>query len=291
MADQIVDEFYTARNLLYLGALPQALAALSQQQHLAGTLEQEKKTLYYRALLAQGNHQVLLDQLPATSTDPSLLALRQLALVCAGQEASVDSLVDDSNNLQSATFTCIAAQVLLRTERTEDALRILALHSKSLECVLLTISAYVQMSRVDLAQKLIARVRAWAEDAPVAQLAEALTWLFVGGPKYTEAFYIFEELAQASVPTAKLTTAQAVCKMHLAQYPEALSLLEEALAMDSGDADTLANLVVCATLAGKPDETRQLYLTQLRHAAPTHPFVVDLDTKADEFDKIAAKLA
>ncbi|KAJ2800263.1 hypothetical protein H4R20_004127 [Coemansia guatemalensis] len=156
----------------------------------------------------------------------------------------------------------------------------------------MTVVAYLSINRVDLAQKLTAKLRTWAEDAPIAQLAEAWAALFVGGPKYNEAFYIFEELAQASsVSTARLLTALAVCKMHLAQYPEAEALLLEALEKDSNDPDVLANLVVCANLTSKPLETKSRYLSQLKHAAPTHPFVVDLEAKDAEFDAIAARLS
>ncbi|KAJ1731925.1 hypothetical protein LPJ61_002291 [Coemansia biformis] len=153
------------------------------------------------------------------------------------------------------------------------------------------VAVFLVINRVDLAQKLVAQTRVWCEDAPIAQLAEAWTGLLAGGSKYGEASYIFDELAQASsASSARLLTAQAVCRMHLAQFPEALELLQEALEKDANAPDTLANLVVCASHAGLPQETRSRHLAQLRHAAPAHPFVVDLDAKAVEFDAAAAKL-
>ncbi|KAJ1853341.1 hypothetical protein GGF49_004752 [Coemansia sp. RSA 1853] len=296
MSDQIVDDFYTARNLLYLGAYPQALANLSQQTHLSGALELEKQSLRLRAYLGQQNYSLILDEIPATATSPELLTIRQLVLIKQQGSASpsvvgvVDELVADSNNLQSPSFVAIAAQVLVIAQKTDDALKILALHPKNLECVAMTVVTYLAIDRVDLAQKLIARVRTWAEDAPIAQLAEAWTSLFVGGPKYNEAFYIFEELAQASsVSTVPLLNALAVCKMHLQQYPEAISLLQEALEKNPNSPDTLANLVVCANHAGQSLETKTQYLDQLKHAAPNHPFVLDLEAKDAEFDALKNK--
>ncbi|KAJ2359454.1 hypothetical protein GGF43_000073 [Coemansia sp. RSA 2618] len=298
MSDPIVDDFYTARNLLYLGAYPQALANLSQQTHLSGALELEKQSLQLRAYLGQLNYSLVLDEIPATATSPELLAIRQLALLKQQGHASpeathiVDELIADTNNLQSSTFVSIAAQSLIIAQKYDSALKILALHPKSLECVSMTVVTYLAIDRVDLAQKLVARVRTWAEDAPIAQLAEAWTNLFVGGPKYNEAFYIFEELAQASsVSTVPLLNALAVCKMHLGQYPEALSLLQEALEKNSNDPDTLANLIVCANHTSQSLETKTRYLGQLKHAAPSHPFIADLDAKDAEFDTLNDKFS
>ncbi|PIA15379.1 hypothetical protein COEREDRAFT_44931 [Coemansia reversa NRRL 1564] len=300
MSEQNVDEFYSARNLLYLGAFPQALSALSQFTHLSGALELEHKSLLYRAYIGQGNYALVLDEIPANTSNSTLQVIRQLALV--KQEASVDSqaaiiekveeLIAVTNDLQNTTFVAIAAQILIICGQQEAALKILALHSKNLECVAMTVVAYLSINRVDLAQKLTAKLRTWAEDAPIAQLAEAWTALSVGGAKYNEAFYIFEELAQASsVSTARLLTALAVCKMHLAQYPEAESLLLEAFEKDSNDPDVLANLVICANLSSKPLETKSRYLSQLKHLSPTHPFIVDLEAKDAEFDAITARLS
>ncbi|KAJ1849271.1 hypothetical protein LPJ70_000573 [Coemansia sp. RSA 2708] len=301
MSDLIVDDFYTARNLLYLGAFPQALASLAQLTHLSGALDVEKQSLQCRAYLGQHNYSLILDQIPSNSPTPVLLAIRQLALlkqqgdsdnVPASIVGVIDELIADSNNLLDSAFVAVAAQVLVSARKYDDALKILVLHPKSLECVAMTVVAYLAINRVDLAQKLIARVRSWAEDAPLAQLAEAWTNLYVGGSKYNEALYIFEELAQASsVSTVRLLNARAVCKMHLAEYDAAAELLQEALAMASNDPDTLANLVVCSNHTGESLEAKARYMSQLRHAAPDHPFVRDADAKEAEFDRFAAQLA
>ncbi|KAI9501730.1 hypothetical protein GGI25_004354 [Coemansia spiralis] len=287
---EIVDEFYTARNLLYLGAYPQALAALPM--HLSAPQELEKQALQYRAFLGQGNSALVLAEIPSKA--PVLLeAVRALAESHSNPQTSLSTirpLIAEASNLQSPAFVAIAAQILAANGSHDDALRILALHPKNLECAVMTINIYLAINRADLAQKLVARMRSWSEDAPLAQLAEAWTALFTGGPKYNDAFYIFEELAQASsVSTARLLNARAVAKLHLAQYPEAMDLLQQALEKDSNDPDTLANLIVCANLTGKPLETKSRYLSQLRHVAPAHPFISDFDAKDAEFDALAAK--
>ncbi|KAJ2750705.1 hypothetical protein GGH94_001959 [Coemansia aciculifera] len=282
----LVDDFYTARNLLYLGAYPQALSNLSTLPRTVN--ETERQSLQYRAYLGQGNKALVLSEIPATTPNPTLLAIRNLALL---QDPALD-LTIDAASLQSPTYTAITAQTLASAGQTDDALRILDMHPRNLECTLLTVAIYLSLSRVDLAQKLVARVRQWAEDAPIAQLAEAWTALAQGGSKYNEAYYVFVELAQASaVSTARLFCSLAVVKLHLGQHEEAQAHLQSALEKDPNDPDTLANLVVCASLTAQSPEVRARYLSQLAHVAPSHPFLRDLELASSRFDSALAAVA
>ncbi|KAJ2059310.1 hypothetical protein GGI17_004497 [Coemansia sp. S146] len=281
----LVDDFYTARNLLYLGAYPQALSNLSTLPRTVN--ETERQSLQYRAYLGQGNKALVLSEIPATTPNPTLLAIRNLAL----QDPTLDLTIDPAN-LQSPTYAAITAQTLASAGQTDDALRILDMHPRNLECTLLTVAIYLTLNRVDLAQKLVARVRQWAEDAPIAQLAEAWTALAQGGNKYNEAYYVFMELAQASaVSTARLFCSLAVVKLHLGQYEEAQAHLQSALEKDPNDPDTLANLVVCASLTAQSPEVRARYLSQLAHVAPNHPFLRDLELAGSRFDSALAAIA
>ncbi|KAJ2751910.1 hypothetical protein H4S06_004040 [Coemansia sp. BCRC 34490] len=319
---ELVDTFYTARNLLYLGAYSQALDNLSALTHLDSDQELEKQALQYRAYIGQKKYAKVLDALPAgTSSSPPLLqALRLLAQGLADQQQNnrgggkgavvveeVEKLVSAlSNNtsLTDPTFAVVAAQVLANaggSEQQEAALKMLAAHPRNLECVALTVAIFVRINRADLAQKLMARVRSWAEDSPLAQLAEAWAAINSGGDesggsgKYADAYYIFDELAQASsVSTPLLLNARAAAKMHLAQYDEASELLQEALLLDANDPDTLANSAVCASFVGADaaaENGREKYLALLRDADPAHPFIRDLDAKSAEFDVLATKYA
>ncbi|KAJ2890475.1 hypothetical protein IWW38_004109, partial [Coemansia aciculifera] len=275
----VVDDFYAARNLLYLGAYPQALSALTSVPRTTAN-DTERQSLQYRAYLGQGNHALVLKEIPATSPNPTLLAVRNLALLTTDPTLALSNVQElisaDSSVLQSPTFTAIAAQVLLsHNDSADDALRILDCHPRNLECTTMTVAVYLRKGRVDLAQKLVKSVRAWAEDAPIAQLAEAWTALAQGGKHYAEASYVFEELAQASaVSTARLLCSLAVTKLHMAQYDEAKSLLQAALEKDPNHPDTLANLAICASFtksANDDQDSRARYLALLAHAAPSHP--------------------
>ncbi|KAJ2258359.1 hypothetical protein GGI13_000631 [Coemansia sp. RSA 455] len=280
----IVDDFYTARNLLYLGAYPQALSNLATLPRTVDATE--RQSLQYRAYLGQGNQALVLSEIPATTPNAVLQAIRNLA-----QQGPVD-LTFDPVNLQNPTFVAITAQTLSSAGQTDDALRMLDMHPRNLECTLLMVAIYLKIGRLDLAQKLVARVRHWAEDAPIAQLAEAWTALAQGGLKYNEAYYVFVELAQASaVSTARLFCSLAVVKLHLGQYEEAQAHLQSALEKDPNDPDTLANLVVCASLTAQSPEVRARYLSQLAHVAPKHPFIADLEQASARFDSALATMA
>ncbi|KAJ2493676.1 hypothetical protein IWW37_000307 [Coemansia sp. RSA 2050] len=278
----LIDDFYTARNLLYLGAFTQALDNLSALPPSASN-DVELKSLQYRAHLSLGNKALVLGEIPPTTTNPTLQALRCLALQDA--TGALQELIKARENLQSPTFVVIAAQALVAAGQTDEALGLLDMHPRSLECTALTTAIYLKMDRLDLAQKLVARVRVWAEDAPIAQLAEAWTALAEGGgQRYNEAYYVFMELAQASaVSTARLYCALAVTKLHLAQYEEAQSLLQSALEVDPDDPDTLANLAVCSSFT-QSAEARARYLERLAQVAPSHPFIRDLAQADARFD-------
>lgn len=81
-------------------------------------------------------------------------------------------------------------------------------------------------------------------------LAQGLTTQ-QGGEKYQEAFYVFEELAQASGPSSLAIMSQGLAELHLGRFDEAQSALQQALVQAPENADALANNAVLAILTGK----------------------------------------
>jgi coatomer protein complex subunit epsilon len=70
------------------------------------------------------------------------------------------------------------------------------------------------MDRADQARKLLVEIRAWADDATLAQLVEAWVDVYAReARKFQDAYYIFEELASSKVATPSLLNGQAVCRM------------------------------------------------------------------------------
>ncbi|KAJ1938004.1 hypothetical protein EC988_007722, partial [Linderina pennispora] len=157
---EVVDEFFTARNLLYLGAYAQSLSTLASLTRLSPDAQVERDSLQYRAYLGQGNHQLVLDELPASTTPPVLQAVRQLAQQHANGQADhsiVLRLAEDPAVASSAVFAAVGAQVLANAGQYSEALRLLAGHPKNLECVCVMVSVYLRINRADLAQKLVER--------------------------------------------------------------------------------------------------------------------------------------
>ena len=79
-----------------------------------------------------------------------------------------------------------------------------------------------------------------------------LTTVLQGGEKYQQAFYVYEELAQAPSTSSILTlVSQAVCELHLGRVEEAQGALEQALQKDPKYTEAIANLLVLTVVIGK----------------------------------------
>lgn len=78
-----------------------------------------------------------------------------------------------------------------------------------------------------------------------------------GGEKYQQAFYVFEELAQAAATSSTQSlVSQALAEIHLGRLDEAEAALQQALSKDPKDADAVANTIILNTIAGK--DTKEL---------------------------------
>ena len=129
-----------------------------------------------------------------------------------------------------------------------------------------------------MALKEVLAAKKWAQDNLLVNIAESwvglrvvslslqrsasytmwLTYRPQGGEKYQDAFYVFEEMAQASSGSSShAIVSQAIAEIHLGRFEEAESALQQALEQFPGNADVLANSAVLAGLSGK-DNTEYL---------------------------------
>ena len=90
-------------------------------------------------------------------------------------------------------------------------------------------------------------------------LGQALADASQGGDKYQQAFYVFEELAQApATASIRSLVSQAVCELHLGRVEEAQAALELALKKEPEYAEAIANTLVLTVLMGSdPTELTQ----------------------------------
>lgn len=86
----------------------------------------------------------------------------------------------------------------------------------------------------------------------VQRTQEANRCIEQGGEKYQEAFYVFEEIAQAPSGSATLALlSQAVSEIHLGRFEEAEAALSQAIKQFPENADVIANMAVLSILSGK----------------------------------------
>ncbi|KAH7164571.1 coatomer epsilon subunit-domain-containing protein [Fusarium sp. MPI-SDFR-AT-0072] len=246
------------------------------------------RILVLRARLALGQAEDVLDDVKGDS-QPELQALRALAEFNLGKADSAVQTIEKlaSSAADNTTVQVIGGTVLQAAGKSEEALALLTQHQGSLDAVSLIVQIHLQQNRTDLALKEVSAARRWAQDSLLVNLAESWVGLRVGGEKYQQAFYVFEELAQApSTSSIRSLVSQAVCELHLGRTEEAQAALEQALEKDANNADAIANLLVLNVISGnRSDEFAQ----KLRSVKPNHQFLADLEEKSALFDKAATK--
>ncbi|KPM36447.1 hypothetical protein AK830_g10123 [Neonectria ditissima] len=246
------------------------------------------RVLTLRARLALGQAKDVLADVKGEQ-EPDLQALGAFAEYSLGKTDSalktIESLASSSSD--NATVQIVGGTLLQASGKPEEALALLSQHQGSLDAVALIAQIHLQQNRTDLALKEVTGARRWAQDSLLVNLAESWVGLRVGGEKYQQAFYVFEELAQApSTSSVRTLVSQAVCELHLGRTEEAQAALEQALEKDPKNADAIANLLVLNVIAGN-DASEQI--DNLEQVSPNHQFLTDLQEKSALFDKAATK--
>ncbi|KAI1762586.1 coatomer epsilon subunit-domain-containing protein [Hypoxylon sp. FL1150] len=255
---------------------------------LSAENELPARVLALRARIALGQAEDVVADIQGES-EPELAAVGALAEFSLGKEdaavKTVEKLASSAGDNQ--TVQVLGGTVLQAAGKSEEALALLSQHSGSLDAVALITQIHLQQNRTDLALKEVAAARRWAQDSLLVNLAESWVGLRLGGDKYQQAFYVYEELAQApSTSSIATLVSQAVCELHLGRVEEAQSALEQAIQKQPDYAEAVANLLVLTVITGQdPAELS----SSLKKAAPKHPFLVDLEEKSALFDKAAAK--
>jgi len=260
----------------YAKALSFDLFSVSDEAQLHARIMQ------YRAQIAAGaaSEALTAAKKDAAAKTPDLQAVQALALYVSGNTEQglkeAEKLAQEKP--ENPYVQVLAGSVLAASGKMDEALELLAKHQGSLEALALSVQVHLLQNRTDLALKEVQAGKKWAQDNLLINIAESWVGLRIGGDRYQQAFYEFEEMP----------IAQSIAEIHLGRLPEAEAALEQARKDQPDDAQALANTIVLNVLSGKDASD---LIAELKKKAPEHAFLTELKEKNDLFDFAAAKYA
>ncbi|KAL5961072.1 Coatomer subunit epsilon [Taenia solium] len=252
--------------------------------------------LTFQAYIAQQKYNVVVNEVPESHELPEYRLVLLLAKQLAGaypKEEIVDKLnaiLMENISAKDATALLIGATIFMNLDMPEKALRVLH-QSSDLMCDAMSVHCLLMMNRVDLAEKIVLKMQAKNEDSVICQLASAELYLAKGGEKVTEALNIYQELQEKNKPSTLLLNGQAIALIALGRHAEADSLLRQALDIDPSHSASLLNMLSVSVNTGKPTESLNRYISQVRDCDKSNCFVETLDKMDNLFDELSRSFA
>merc|ERR1711959_329634 len=214
-----------------------------------------------------GNHFLVLQKIK--NDDPiSLQAVKLLATYMQSGdmenvEAQLDKWMEDSSASTDATMLNVAAMIYNREGKYEEALKYVH-NPTSLEMMATLVFTFIQMDRIDLAEKQFKTMQQNEDDATLTQLASAWVHLAKGGDKIQTALFTYTDLAEKFGTSVTLLNGMAACHMSKGEFEDAEKLLQEALSKNPNDVDYLINTLVCLQHQRTSED---LAMSTMRYAA------------------------
>ena len=221
----------------------------------------------------------------------SLKAVKLLAQYLSGGDkesivGEITAMVEDEYMSQDATVQLMGATILANEGNYVDAMK--CCHTGlSLELNAMMVNLLCKTDRPALAEKQAKMMQAVDDDSTIVQLACAWAHMASGGKKIQDASYIYQELGDKYEWTPKLYNGSAVCSMMMGSYDDAERDLLEAIALDSKDAETLANLATCALHLGKSSSR---FFGAMKSTGTANEALAKIESLEIDFDRAAASV-
>eukprot|EP01114_Cavostelium_apophysatum_P019864 TRINITY_DN6508_c0_g1_i1.p1 TRINITY_DN6508_c0_g1~~TRINITY_DN6508_c0_g1_i1.p1 ORF type:complete len:302 (+),score=89.22 TRINITY_DN6508_c0_g1_i1:62-967(+) len=290
-------DLYELRNFFFLGNYQ---GAINEGSSLSGLNDQDKierDVFLYRSYVAQKKYTFVMDDIKNNAPTP-IQAVKLLATYFAKSDTKDKELplitlkewMSDSTVNTNQTLRLIAAIINFHEGNYEEAMRAVY-QTNNLESIAMLAQIYLKINRLDLAEKELKAMQKIDDDATITQLVSAWVNLAAGGDRIKEATLTYNDLMEKYVATPLLLIGLSVCNMHHKRYAEAEKNLLQALEKDSSNPDILSNLIACYEQQGKSPELITRQISQLKIAAPKHPWLNQLQRVDDEFDRVSRSFA
>lgn len=291
------DELFTVKNHFYLGNYQRAVHEGNSFKAGSEELQAACDTYVLRSYVAMGKYETVLEEIAATDDAPIGVQAVGLHAKYMLQPSKGESILQqlsehltDVATANDKTLRLTASILHLAASDYKSALRALG-RPTDLEQMALLVQIYLQMNLLERAFKQLQAMQKIDDDSTLTQLALGWVNLAMGGSKYQEAAYVFQELIDKYGATVRLLNGLAVAAMHLGNYSEARESLVDALSKDNNDADTLVNMCACLQFLNKTIQPNPMmrYVRDLRKARPSHPWLKQFDAMNTAFEDACSK--
>jgi len=294
------DPLFELRNLFLIGNYQAAINEGLTLDHLPEAYKVERDVIIYRSYIAKGDYNIVLEEIKDSNPNAALVAVKALASYLSSERnkdivlTTIKSWPSDPRMVNNDVVQLVSGLISFYEENYDEVFR--ALHqSRSLEGRALLVRAFIQIDRLDLAQKELGTMQGIDDDATATQLATAWLDIALGGEKLEEAFFILTELTEKWNSTPLLLNGLASVHLKRLDKPDepknAEKLLLQAMEKNPNDADTLVNLVALYQHMGKPKEVVNRYLNQAKARTPKHPYIKELELLEQSWERLVSRFS